>query len=79
MTEHTQEGTMSDHDKDPISGSTKQKGGDPADRWVNEGGAPEKKDPKTPAIDAGTPRTGEGTKYEEDEGSAQERSEKEQR
>jgi len=71
---------MSDYEKDPNSGSTKDKTArEASDRWSNEGGAPEKKDPKSPSMSAGTPRTDEGQKYEDEEDSAQERSEQEQR
>ena len=67
---------MSDYEKDPNSGSTKEKSKDASDRWTNEGGAPpEKKDPK---MSAGTPRTDEDKKYEASEESASERSEKDQ-
>ena len=70
---------MSDYEKDPKSGSTKDKvGRDAADRWANEGGHVEKKDSKTPAMSADTPRTDEGKKYEEDEESASERSDRDQ-
>ena len=67
---------MSDYEKDPNSGSTKEKSKDASDRWQNEGGAAQKKE--EPKMNAGTPRTDEDKKYEENEESASERSEKDQ-
>ena len=67
---------MSDYEKDPTSGSTKEKGKDASDRWTNEGGASQEK--KEPKMSAGTPNTDEDKKYEESEESASERSEKDQ-